>query len=43
MIMKGFLKFLVTIIIIAIVAGAVWYLFLLGSVDKEVDVWDKDN
>lgn len=41
--MKGFLKFLVTIIIIAIVAGAVWYLFLLGSVDKDVDVWDKDN
>lgn len=41
--MKGFLKFLVTIIIIAIVVGAVWYLFLMGSVDKDVDVWDKDN
>lgn len=42
-IMRSFLKFLVTIIIIAIIGIAVWYLLLIGSFDKDVDIWDKDN
>ncbi len=41
--MRGFLKFLVTIVILAIIGITVWYLLLIGSFEKDVDIWDKDN